>query len=57
MIAIICPVCEKTEELTTQTDEQGYKVKVCLDCYLVLEAERIALWKKRTASAKTQTLR
>lgn len=53
MVTEICPVCEKTDQVISQPEDNGYKVKVCMECYLALEAERILVWKTTTAIAKT----
>ena len=52
MITELCPVCERTDPVVSKPDDNGYKVKVCMECYLALEAERIAQWKTNNASAK-----
>lgn len=52
MITELCPVCEKTDQIISKPDDNGYKVKVCMECYLALEAERIAAWKTNNAGAK-----
>jgi hypothetical protein len=57
MITEVCPVCEKVDQVISKPDDNGYKIKVCMDCYLTLEAERIALWKTKTATAQTLNLK
>lgn len=52
MVTAICPVCEKTDQIISQPEDNGYKVKVCMTCYLALEAERITAWIEKNASAK-----
>lgn len=53
MATEICPVCEKTDLTIAKPGDDSYKLKVCMECYLALEAERIATWKTQTATAKT----
>lgn len=52
MITELCPVCEKTDQVISNPDDNGYKVKVCMECYLALEAERITAWIAKNASVK-----
>lgn len=53
MATEICPVCEKTDLTISNPQDDSYKLKVCMECYLALEAERILVWKKKTANAET----
>lgn len=48
----ICPVCEKTNQVVSEPDDSGYRTKVCMSCYLALEAERVGNWKTSNANAK-----
>lgn len=52
MVTEICPVCEKTNQVASEPEETGYRTKVCMSCYLALEAERIGSWKTSNANAK-----